>query len=70
MKVKRYVSGSPNGDLQSMQGKTARAVLQERAASATWFANNYPIIYELVPVPAEKLKPKKRTAAKPAKGKR
>lgn len=67
---KRYVSGNSLGNLQSNTGDTARVILAKRSSSyfpVNWFTRNYPIIYELVPVLPEQLKPKRRKAAQ-AKG--
>jgi len=58
--IKRYVSGKRSGELQSNHGETARNLLQKRKQGLDWFAKHYPVIYELVPVTAEELKPKKR----------
>lgn len=60
--AKRYVSGNRSGALQSNHGETARNLLRERARGPEWFAENYSIIYELVPVPEASLKPQKRAA--------
>lgn len=59
--TKRYVSGTRSGKLQSNSGETARNLLQMRKHSPEWFVKHYPVIYELVPVTAEELKPKKRS---------
>jgi hypothetical protein len=56
--TKRYVSGKRNRELQSNCSDNARNLLRAREASPEWFAKHYPIIYELVPVSAESLKPK------------
>lgn len=58
--IKRYVSGRQGGQLQGNRGETARTLLQKREMNSDWFARNYPIIYELVPVSAENLKPPRR----------
>ena len=62
--MKRYVSGTPSGALQSMRGKTARMLLEDRADSTAWYADNYTIVYELVPVSIKEL----LAAVKEAKG--
>ena len=65
--TKRYVSGTVAGSLQSNHGATARDTLRERKLSPVFFARYYPIVYELVPVSADDLKPQKH-AAKAAGG--
>jgi hypothetical protein len=63
--TKLYVSGKGNGELQSNRGDNARDLLRDREGSPGWYAKQYPIIYELVPVSAEDIKPK--TITKPPK---
>jgi hypothetical protein len=60
MRRKLYVSGTKNGNLQAMAGAALNVALRERGRGTEWWARNYPILYELVPVDAEALKPKRR----------
>ena len=50
--MKRYVSGTSYGALQSNFGDAARTILGNRSLkrNVKWYADNYPVIYELVPV--------------------
>ena len=58
MRKRRYVSGKRDGlKLQTIYGRSAAIVLEDRrfGRSPAWFARNYPIIYELVPISEKEL---------------
>ena len=59
-----FVSGDRTGRLQSIRGETAKRVLAGRSCCSDWWKDNYPIIYELVPIDEAVLRLEAAEAAK------